>query len=260
MVGDRDPEIPETQKQPLWVFWAFRVSGPVHLDTATMLDVPLPRADSFSMTEHRPAADEAINRTMVVQAGYLSVVCWIFVALLVYRDHLTRWQGLFVALGAMPFCWYLTRVVRGASAIFAERFIGGILAAGNIKYQQTYSIQESLIARGRFDEAAESFRVHLLEFPDDLVARMRLATLHLRERQDPAAAENELLAIRRRPHDRGTAMYLANHLVDLYRASSQTGKLMAELNRMIRDWPGTPMAEGAGKLLTELKRERQAPP
>ncbi len=212
------------------------------------------------MTEHRPAADEAINRTMVVQAGYLSVVCWIFVALLVYRDHLTRWQGLFVALGAMPFCWYLTRVVRGASAIFAERFIGGILAAGNIKYQQTYSIQESLIARGRFDEAAESFRVHLLEFPDDLVARMRLATLHLRERQDPAAAENELLAIRRRPHDRGTAMYLANHLVDLYRASSQTGKLMAELNRMIRDWPGTPMAEGAGKLLTELKRERQALP
>ncbi|MEO6066519.1 MAG: tetratricopeptide repeat protein [Gemmatimonadota bacterium] len=208
------------------------------------------------MTEHRPAADEAMNRTMVLQAGYLSLVSWIFIALLVYRDHLTGWQGVFAAAGAIPFCWYLTRATRGISAIFAERMIGGILAAGNIKYQQGYSKQESLIARGRFDEAAESFEVHLLEFPDDIPARLRLATLHLRERNDPASAENELLSIRRRPHDRGTAMFVANHMVDLYRATGQTGKLMAELNRMIRDWPGTPMAEGAGKLLAELKKER----
>ena len=209
------------------------------------------------MTDHRPASDELFNRTMVVQAGFLSLVCWIFIAALLFRHRLTAWQGLFAAIGAIPFCWYFTRLVRGVSAWIAERGVGGILAAGDIKYQQTYSIQESLIARGRFDEAAESFRTHLLEFPDDIPARLRLATLHLRERSDHAAAETELLAIRRRPHDRGTAMYLANHLVDLYRASGQTGKLMAELTRMMRDWPGTPMADGAGKLLTEVTRERR---
>jgi hypothetical protein len=33
---------------------------------------------------------------------------------------------------------------------------------------------------------------------------------------------------------------------------------MAELTRMIREWPGTPMADGAGKLLADLKRERDA--
>jgi hypothetical protein len=209
------------------------------------------------MTDHRPASDEAFNRTMIVQAGFLSLVCWVFIAALLFRHRITGWQGFFAVIGAMPFCWYFTRVVRGVSAWLAERGVGGILAAGDIKYQQGYSIQESLIARGRFDEAAEKFNVHLLEFPDDIPARLRLATLHLRERNDPASAEEELLAIRRRPHDRGTGMYLANHLVDLYRASGQTGKLMGELKRMMRDWPGTPMADGAAKLLTEVTRERR---
>jgi hypothetical protein len=55
----------------------------------------------------------------------------------------------------------------------------------------------------------------------------------------------------------GTGMYLADHLIDLYRATGQAGKLMAELKRMMRDWPGTPMAGGAAKLLTEVSRERR---
>ena len=208
------------------------------------------------MTDHRPASDEALNRTIMVQAAFLTLVCWIFIGALLFRGRLSLLQGFLVGLTAMPACWLLTLAVRGVSARVAEKAVGGILAAGNIKYQQGYSRQESLIARGRFDEAAESFRVHLLEFPDDTPARMRLATLHLRERNDPAAAEGEFLAIRRRPHDRGTAMYLANHFVDLYRATGQTGKLMVELTRMMKDWPETPMAEGAGKLLGELKRGR----
>jgi tetratricopeptide repeat protein len=183
-----------------------------------------------------------------MHALLLTLICWAL-------SFLLRLGGLVYVL--IPFGCYL--IAKGNYMLqghLAKGMVSGILAAGNIKYQQGYSRQESLIARGRFDEAAESFQVHLLEFPDDTPARMRLATLHLRERNDPAAAEQEFLAIRRRPHDRGTAMYLANHFVDLYRATGQTGKLMAELTRTMKDWPGTPMAEGAGKLLAELKRER----
>lgn len=209
------------------------------------------------MTDHRPAADEALNRTIGIQAFYLSIVSYVFTALLIGKGYVGGLGAFLMVLGVPPFCWYFTRLVRGVSAWFAERAIGGILAAGDIKHQHEFSIQESLIARGRFDEAAESFRTHLLEFPDDIPARLRLATLHLRERKDHRAAEDELLAIRRRRHDRGTAMYLANHLVDLYRASGQTGKLMAELKRMMRDWPGTPMADGAARLLAEVTRMRQ---
>ena len=209
------------------------------------------------MADHRPASDESLNRSIVIQAGFLSFVCYIFAGFLLFGGFIGVF-GALVSLISIPFlCYYLSRGLRAVTGSMAEGAIQGLHAGGNIKYQQGYSIQESLIARGRFDEAVESFRAHLLEFPDDTPARLRLATLHLRERKDYAASEQELLAIRRRAHDRGTGMYVANHLVDLYRASGQTGKLMAELKRMMRDWPGTPMADGAARLLTEVTRDRR---
>jgi hypothetical protein len=176
---------------------------------------------------------------------------WIQVGLLALFALLTplpAWMGLLLAFG-------LTLTTRLLSAKFASTSIGAIFSAGNIKRQHEFSRQESMIARGKFDEAAESFGVHLMEFPDDIHGRYRLATLHLRERNDPAAAETELLNIRRRPHNKSMAMLLANHFVDLYRATAQKGKLMAELTKMMKEWPGTPMAEGAAKLLEETRRD-----
>jgi hypothetical protein len=209
------------------------------------------------MPEHRPAADEALHRTEKVQVAFLTLVCWVWIVALVFRDRLGGVQAILAALMCVPMNWGLTRLVRGGSALFAEKFVGGVLqGAGNIKRQHEFSKQESLIARGRFDEAVESFRLHLMEFPDDIPARYRLATLHLRERNDPVSAEAELLKLRQRPHDRSMAMLLANHFVDLYRATGQQGKLMAELTKMIKEWPGTPMAEGAAKLLEETRRDR----
>ncbi len=208
------------------------------------------------VTDHRPFADEAMNRTLPLQAGFLTLVCWIWELVALKGALFTTPLGLAVFVGTVPFAYLVTRLVRGASAIFATKLIGGLASAGNIKYQQGYSIQESMIARGRFDEAAESFRLHLMEFPDDTPARYRLATLHLRERRDPAAAEQEFLNIRRRPHDRSTAKLLANHFVDIYQATGQNGKLMAELKRMINEWPGTELSAGAEKLLEQVRRER----
>lgn len=209
------------------------------------------------MPEHRPAADEAFNRTEKVQVAFLSLVSWIYLGALRFRGRVDNFGVLIGAVLSVGIAWGLTKLVRGGSAIFADKFVGGVLqGAGNIKRQQEYSKQESMIARGRFDEAAESFDIHLLEFPDDLPARYRLATLHLRERNDPAAAEAEFLNIRRRPHDRSMAMLLANHFVDIYRATGQKGKLMAELTKMMKEWPGSPMADGAAKLLEETRRDR----
>lgn len=176
-----------------------------------------------------------------VQAGLLALVTMLY--------------GLPFFVG-IPMALVLTYITRIFSAWFAARFIGGLHSAGNIKYQHQFSIQESMIARGRFDEAAESFRAHLTAHPDDIPARYRLATLHLRDRQDPVAAEEELLALRRRPLDAGTALIVSNHLIDIYRAGDQRGKLMAELTRMTREQAGTPLGDGAVKLLDELRRAR----
>lgn len=223
-----------------------------------MLDDLRPVVDSIPMPEQPPKTRDSFLATEGVQVFYLTLVSWIFIAALRFRGRVTTLEALIGAVMMIGVAWALTRVVRGGSAIFAEKFIGGILSAGNLKYQQGYSRQEALIARGRFDEAAESFRLHLMEFPDDIPGRYRLATLHLRERNDPGAAEAELQNIRRRKHDRSMAKLLANHFIDLYRATGQTGKLMAELQKTVREWPGTPLAQGAARLLEETRRERGA--
>ncbi|HVX87450.1 MAG TPA: tetratricopeptide repeat protein [Gemmatimonadales bacterium] len=209
------------------------------------------------MPDQAPKTTDSFAATEGAQIFYLSLVSWIFLGALRFRGRLDDLGVLIGAVLSVGIAWGITRLVRGGSAIFADKFVGGVLqGAGNIKRQHEFSRQETMIARGQFDDAAESFRLHLMEFPDDIPARYRLATLHLRERNDPAAAESELSKIRQRPHDRSMAMLLANHFVDLYRATGQKGKLMAELTKMMKDWPGTPMAQGAAKLLEETRRDR----
>ena len=203
---------------------------------------------------HRPFAEEAMDRNIGVQVFFLTMVCWLFAGVLMGSALYGTTAGILTVL-IVPFaCYGFTRGLRRIQGRVAETVIGGLTSAGNIKYQQGFSIQESLIARGRFDDAVASFRAHLDAQPDEIPARYRLATLHLRERNDPAAAEAEFLALRRRPLDRGTALLVSNHLVDLYRATGQRGKLMAELMRMIKEHPGTPVGAGAAKLLEEVRR------
>ncbi|HET7040770.1 MAG TPA: tetratricopeptide repeat protein [Gemmatimonadales bacterium] len=205
-------------------------------------------------TTHRPASDEAMDRHAPLQAGLLILICWVWIAVAAGGAGLAARPALGLALLAVPVGFGVTYGVRWVAARSAHLMIGGLSSAGNIKYQAQFSIQESLVARGRFDEAAESFKAHLAEHPDDIPARYRLATLHLRERHDPAAAEEEFLALRRRPLDPGTALLVSNHLIDIYQATAQRGRLMAELTRMMKERPGTTMAEGAAKLLDELRR------
>ena len=199
-----------------------------------------------------------MDRNIGVQVFFLSVVCWLFAGVLMGSGLYGTSAGILTVL-AIPFvCYAFTRTLRHFQSRVAQTVIGGLASAGNIKYQQQFSIQESMVARGRFDDAAESFRAHLAEHPDDIPARYRLATLHLRERKDPAAAEEEFLALRRRPLDRSTALLVSNHLIDLYRATGQRGRLMAELTRMMKEQAGTPMGAGAAKLLEEVRREHRA--
>jgi len=76
------------------------------------------------MTEHRPASDEALERTIPLQAGFLTLVCWIWEVVAMKGALFTTPFGLALLVGTIPFCYYLTRVVRAASAVIA--FFGGV--------------------------------------------------------------------------------------------------------------------------------------
>jgi tetratricopeptide (TPR) repeat protein len=135
----------------------------------------------------------------------------------------------------------------------AAGLIDNIHAAGSIPRPPDFSAQDTLIVRGRYAEAAESFQKHLLGYPEDNEARIRLAQLYERELADPRQAEEWYLAARRREPTRQQEALIANSLIDLFRRTGQRGRLMAELSKFAERYKGTGAGDAAGRELGELK-------
>jgi tetratricopeptide (TPR) repeat protein len=137
-------------------------------------------------------------------------------------------------------------------------FVRTVFAAGDIKPPPTYPRQDVLIVQGKYEEAADWFRDHIRIEPYDHEARLRLALLletHLKQYDE---AEQLYLKIRNAtpPGDARQQMQAANHLIDLYRKTGRTDRLLVELARFVDRYRGSPQAAGAERELKELKAER----
>ena len=75
-------------------------------------------------------------------------------------------------------------------------------------------------------------------------------------------AEQLLLKIRNAtpPGDARQQMQAANHLIDLYRKTGRTDRLMVELSRFVDRYRGSPQAVGAARELKELTSESRRSP
>jgi hypothetical protein len=136
-------------------------------------------------------------------------------------------------------------------------FVRTVFAAGDIKPPPTYPRQDVLIAQGKYAEAADWFRDHIRIEPHDHEARLRLALLletHLKAYEE---AERLLLKIRNAnpPGDARQQMEAGNHLIDLYRKTGRTDRLIVELARFVERYRGSPQAAGAARELKELTSE-----
>lgn len=128
-----------------------------------------------------------------------------------------------------------------------------IYSAGDIPPPRTYPRQEMLIIRGKYAEAAEYFRDHLVVEPEDNEARLLLADLLERHLADPANAERLYFEVRRTFANPREEMAAANGLIDLYRKTGQRGRLMAELARFAGRYAGSPQGDEAARALREMK-------
>ncbi len=152
--------------------------------------------------------------------------------------------GLLFALCAW---WILGSTSRG--------FVQVILGAGNIRPDPSFSLEESLIARGELLNARATLEDRLATGEDTVAVQLRLADLNARLIKDPVAAERWYLAVRSGRADDRQRWAATNGLVDVYRASGQRGRLMVELARLAAAWPGTRAGEDARRELRELKGE-----
>jgi hypothetical protein len=142
-----------------------------------------------------------------------------------------------------------------AGELAGRGFAHVVHAAGNLPPAPGFSYQASLVARGRLTEAVEAYQAHLAQRPDDLDARLALAALLAGPLRDPAAAERAYLDARGRSPSAGFERAIGNALIDLYHATGQRGRELAELARFADRFRGTPEGDQARAALARIKLE-----
>ena len=128
-------------------------------------------------------------------------------------------------------------------------------AAGNIPPPPSYPHQDLLIARGKYQEAADFFRDHIRIAPEDVQARLRLAELLERHVGDLTGAEQQYLAVRRLDAEGSLETAVTNGLIDVYRKLGRGGLLKAELARLAERQRGTALGKGAARELQQLETD-----
>jgi tetratricopeptide (TPR) repeat protein len=202
--------------------------------------------------------DSADRAHLLKVAVFFGPACFVILTALWYfmqkQGWIPGWLAVLLTVLNIPFTivgiFAIHRSVGAASASFVRT----IFAAGDIKPPPTYPRQDVLIVQGKYAEAADWFRDHIRIEPDDHEARLRLAMLletHLKRYDE---AEQLLLKIRNAtpPGDARQQMQAANHLIDLYRKTGRTDRLMVELARFVDRYRGSPQAAGAERELKEL--------
>lgn len=126
--------------------------------------------------------------------------------------------------------------------------------SGNLAPSPSFSLQESLVIRGRPDEAAVLYRDHLTIHPDDLDARLSLADLLAAHLDDASGAERLYIEVRGGNPTAIQERKATESLMALHRKTGNVGREMAELARFADRYQGTVDAESARKALADLKR------
>ena len=202
------------------------------------------------------AGDRIQFQMMALWLGIALTAIAAAVALLLYRRDVISLAGIagVVLLGPVAAAVRAGLIWVGTGA-GSRGFVRTMTGAGNLKRAPSYSLQESLIARGKYAEAEAAFQTHIAADPRDLDARLACAALIRDHLKDPRRSEQLLLEVRTLGPTPAQEFGIANALIDLYRATGQRGREMAELARFAalnRDTVGGRKAKDA---LQRMKQE-----
>lgn len=197
----------------------------------------------------------------LITFGMMSVM-WYVVA--VHRLGLDGWRVVLFTLVASSLSGLLTYRLGLASAAGA----GGIArhvtmpSGASTPYEEQFSYQESLAARGDVAGALESYEAVISERPGAVSPRLKAAELYARQGKNPRRAAELLREVRDLPTASAReALYAASRLVDLYDgALDEPGRALVELRRIVELYPNTDAASGARVAIARIKAQRAADP
>lgn len=169
-------------------------------------------------------------------------------------------------MAQIGFRWWELPVGAGLGALGggAGWFIGTFIGDGwkavavdgsSTPYERQFSYEQSLVMKGRVDDALASFEAVIATEPELIVPRIKAAELYAREKNDAQRAAELFRDVLRSPAiTGGENVYVTNRLVDLYIGPlNDPGRALVELRRLIETRPGTDAAEHARRSLADLK-------
>lgn len=158
--------------------------------------------------------------------------------------------GLLGAVGVGLLAWF---GIIGASRIAGASFSAFIQPQGT--YDETFSYEESLLARGHYAEAIASFERHAAEGRGGATVLHRAADLHAKHGDPKRAAELFRTAQRMPGLPAEGHMYATSRLVDLYMGPLHNPEAaVSELRRLIAAHSSSDAAKHARTALVNLKR------
>lgn len=123
-------------------------------------------------------------------------------------------------------------------------------------YEETFSYEDSLLARGNYAEAIAAFERHAAAGTGGATVVIRAADLHAKHGDPKRAAELFREAQRRPGLAAESHMYVTNRLIDLYTGPlANTDAAISELRRLIATHPSSDAARHARTALVNLKRQ-----
>jgi hypothetical protein len=189
----------------------------------------------------------------------------IFAAMLLLGFLLAQLRGIGGAM-AFAFAFVFAAVLTAAAGIFILKLTAAAGATAraitfptgaSVPYEEQFSYQDSLVARGDVEGALESYEVIITERPDLPLPRLRAAELHARVGRDPARAADLFRSVRDMPAaTQRDSLYASNRLIDLYDGPlADPGRALVELRRIVERFPGTQAATRARDALTRIKSQ-----
>jgi hypothetical protein len=149
----------------------------------------------------------------------------------------------------------LVLVIDRGLSVGAARWVGMVSGAGNIAPAASFSFQESLMMQGRYLEAEASFQDHLSQHPHDHDAQLALASICARYLNKPEMAEQLYHSVIRGAPTPRQESAARNSLIDLYAATGQRGKQMAELAKFAARYPDARAGQEARRALVRMKAD-----
>ena len=143
--------------------------------------------------------------------------------------------------------------------IAVSRLAGGSFSAfiqPQGTYEETYSYEDSLLARGHYEGAIAAFEKHIAQGTGGVPVLLRTADLHAKHDNPKRAAELYRMAQQTPKIAAESHMYATNRLIDLYMGPLYNADAaVSELRRLIATHPSSDAAKHARAALVSLKRQ-----